>query len=735
MDDKKTELRKQAEGKASHVPEDLEAISPAEMRQTLHELRVHQIELELQKEELLLTQAELETSRARYFDLYELAPVGYVTVSQKGLIPESNLTAATMLGVLRDVPGSAHPIFTKFVHSEDQDIYYRFRKQLLETGKTQACELRMVKKDGQAFWAHLEASIAQAPSTDSFRQCPAQAWQGGEPAIRIVISDISPGENLKEANRLLDFSRYAESVVETVRESLLVLDADLKIISANPSFYRTFQVNPDETMGSFIYDLGNGQWNILQLRELLETILPLKTTFDDYEVEHDFTTIGKRTMLLNARQIHQVLGKERIILLAIEDITERKRVEEERSNAKHELEQRVLSRTQELAKVNELLQKELWEKDKSASALYESEKRYRSLFSKSFSGIFIMSTEGKLLEINDSFARMHGYSIQEMLQINIDELDTPETSQLRPERLRRVFAGEDLTFEAEHYHKDGHVLSLAVSASLLSLGEASYIQGIHYDMTERKQAEQTRLKQREELYQRSRLATVGEFTASISHEVNQPLASIMNNARAAQHFLSAATPAINEAQDALQDIFNDSLRASEVILHLRSFLKTREANPVILDINAVLAEVLSILHHEIVDRHVSVTLEVCPDMPPVEGERIELQQVIMNLILNGCDAMVEVAPQQRKMHIRTAVDKLDGIIIAAIQDSGTGLNMNEFDRVFEPYYTTKREGLGIGLSISKSILAAHGGRIWAENNAECGATFYFTLPIYKEKVL
>ncbi|MFZ4441159.1 MAG: PAS domain S-box protein, partial [Syntrophales bacterium] len=128
----------------------------------------------------------------------------------------------------------------------------------------------------------------------------------------------------KETILLLEASRYAESIVETVREPLLVLDADLKIISANPSFYRTFQAAPAETIGSFIYDLGNRQWDIPRLRDLLETILPQKTSFDDYEVEHDFATIGKRTMLLNARQIQRVLGKEQIILLAIEDITEQK---------------------------------------------------------------------------------------------------------------------------------------------------------------------------------------------------------------------------------------------------------------------------------------------------------------------------------------------------------------------------------------------------------------------------
>ncbi|MEI7672749.1 MAG: PAS domain-containing protein, partial [Deltaproteobacteria bacterium] len=347
-----TDLRRQAEEIAqenvAQSLENIEAMSSEAIRQAFHELQVHQIELEMQNSALHLRQEELDAARARYFDLYELAPVGYITVSKQGLIIEDNLTAATMLGVDRGVRGLAQPIFSQFIHIEDQDIYYRFRKQLLETGERQACELRMVKKDGPVFWAQLEATVAQGPANDSFRQCRAETGQADEPVIRVVMSDIAAEHRLKEANLLLESSRYAESIVETVREPLLVLDADLKIISANRSFYRSFQVAPAETIGSFIYDLGNGQWNIPSLRELLETILPKKTTFDDYEVEHDFTTIGKRTMLLNARQIQRVLGKERIILLAIEDITELKLKE-----ANNLLEQMVEERTKQLRRESE----------------------------------------------------------------------------------------------------------------------------------------------------------------------------------------------------------------------------------------------------------------------------------------------------------------------------------------------------------------------------------------------
>ena len=181
------ELRRRAEeivpGRAAPAPDSLEALSPEEIRRTLHELRVHQIELELQNEELRQAQAELDAARARYFDLYNLAPVGYCTVSEQGLILEANLTAASLLGVARSA--LVQQPLTGFILPEDQDIYYRYRKQLPGAGAPQACELRMVEADGLAFWARLEATVAEAAD--------------GAPVCRVVMSDITGRKRTEEA--------------------------------------------------------------------------------------------------------------------------------------------------------------------------------------------------------------------------------------------------------------------------------------------------------------------------------------------------------------------------------------------------------------------------------------------------------------------------------------------------------------------------------------------------------
>ena len=276
------------------------------LAQTLHELRVHQIELEMQNEALRQFQIDIETSRERYFDLYDMAPVGYCTVNDEGTILEANLSTAKLLGVPRDLLIKQN--FLSFIEAADQDIFYLIRMQLHQTQEVQSCDLHLRQRDGKTFWASL--IVGAASSADHGF------------AMRIVISQIAERKRIEA--EVLAAKEYAQNIVETVRESLLVLDADLRILSANQHFYSTFQVVPENTIGNFIYELGDGQWEIPKLRLLLEDILPKASVFNGYEVEHEFPGIGRRTMLLNAREIFRRDVGSKIILLAIEDVSERK---------------------------------------------------------------------------------------------------------------------------------------------------------------------------------------------------------------------------------------------------------------------------------------------------------------------------------------------------------------------------------------------------------------------------
>ena len=290
----------------------------------------------------------------------------------------------------------------------------------------------------------------------------------------------------------------------------------------------------------------------------------------------------------------------------------------------------------------------------------------------------------------------------------------------------------------EHIHRDGTGEKRHFAITTIPIGdergEVERVIHLARDITQRKHTKQILRQQREELSQVGRLATVGEFAASIAHEIHQPLTAIMNNAMAAQRFLSSGSAAdIAEVRDALRDIIDDDRRAAEVIGHLRSFLKKKGAPHATCDVNTVIQEVLTILHGELVDKNVRVIQALNPDIPQVDCGQVELQQVLLNLIMNACDSLTHAEPERRRIVIRTA-SAGPGSIVVAVEDSGKGLNANEMERCFESFYTTKLDGLGVGLSIIKSIVSAHGGHIWAENNPEGGATFFFTLSAHQGDV-
>jgi C4-dicarboxylate-specific signal transduction histidine kinase len=232
---------------------------------------------------------------------------------------------------------------------------------------------------------------------------------------------------------------------------------------------------------------------------------------------------------------------------------------------------------------------------------------------------------------------------------------------------------------------------------------------------------------REELAHLARVATMGELTASLAHEINQPLSAIMSNAQAARRYLNASAPDMEEIREILNDIVKEDARAGEVINRLRGLLKKSKTEFELTDLNLIFREAAGLLHSDAVIRDVNMSLELDPLLPPVRGDRIQLQQVAVNLILNAFDALNERPRGERRTLIRTRSQ--DSQVLAAVIDSGPGISIGEAEKVFDPFYSSKPQGLGMGLSISRSIIHRHQGRIWVENNSDGGATFYFSLPV------
>jgi signal transduction histidine kinase len=257
--------------------------------------------------------------------------------------------------------------------------------------------------------------------------------------------------------------------------------------------------------------------------------------------------------------------------------------------------------------------------------------------------------------------------------------------------------------------------------------ETLLIFGLLVNLHKRKQAEKEARHRRDELAHVTRVATMGELTSSLAHELNQPLAAIRNYANAAQRFLSQGEPGLSKTREALEGIIRDDRRAAEVIGRVRGLLKKEEPHYRPVHMNNVIQEILTFIRSDSVLEGLSIETELAPELPAVAGDRVQLQQVLLNLMLNAVDAMNKTRPDLRKLVIQTENEEERGVKIS-VRDFGAGIDEAQRDKLFEPFYTTKAAGMGMGLAICQRIIHAHGGSIQAENNPDGGATFYFTLP-------
>jgi len=246
---------------------------------------------------------------------------------------------------------------------------------------------------------------------------------------------------------------------------------------------------------------------------------------------------------------------------------------------------------------------------------------------------------------------------------------------------------------------------------------------------ERKQTEMEIHEQRSELAHLARAAMLGELSGTLAHELMQPLTAVLTNAQVAQRLIARNPPALTDMPDILSDIVAAERRASDVIHRLRTMLAKGHTALVPVDLNEVITDTLKLARSEFAAREISFALHTRADLPPVLGDRVQLQQVLLNLIINACDAMSDTAPAERRITVNAAGSSDGSIVRLSVTDRGSGVPRELIDRIFDPFVTSKEHGLGLGLSICRSIMRAHGGQLIVVNNPDRGATFSFSLPV------
>ena len=361
--------------------------------------------------------------------------------------------------------------------------------------------------------------------------------------------------------------------------------------------------------------------------------------------------------------------------------------------------------------------------------LQEREAKIRRLVDVNVVGVLLSHPDGRVSEANDAFLEMVGYSREDLAsgRINWAELTPPEWQAASRGAVAQLDAtGRVELFEKEYFRKDGSRVPVLVAAAAIE-GSRTEVVAFVVDLTERKraEAERERLRQLEaDLARIARVTTMSELAAALAHEIRQPIAGALMNAKACVRWVAREQPDLAEARAAAERMVVDTTRAAEIIGRVASLYKKGAPQRELVDVNAVARETLELLRSASERQGVVIHAELAPDLPSVPGDRVQLQQVLMNLMMNAIEAMQGTGGE---LTLRSEL-RGDGALLFSVADTGVGLPPAQPGAIFEAFFTTKPQGTGMGLSISRSIIEAHGGKLWADGGAPRGATFHFTLP-------
>ncbi len=586
----------------------------------------------------------------------------------------------------------------------EEEIIDQLQK-LREGGLIKNHETKRVRKDGEI----IDISLSLSSIKDK---------EGKIYGVSAIMHDITEQKKTKQMQRV---SEYSESIINTVREPLIVLDQDLRVVAVSRSFYEFFKVKPEETVGKLIYDLGNKQWNIPKLRELLETILPQKTTFDNYEVEHDFATIGRRIMLLNARQIQRVLGKERIILLAIEDITERREIENGLEKTRKEL---------------EIVKQSADEASEFAESVINTVRE----------PLISLDQDLRVVTVSRSFYEFFKVKPEETVGKLIYDLGNKQWNIPKLRELLETILPQKTAFDNYEVVHDfatigRRVMLLNARQIQQVLGKERTILLAIEDITERREIENGLEKAHEELKalaaELKHTARVkSEFLANMSHELRTPLNSI--NGFSEVLFDETFGPLNEKQKQYVNNVLTSGKHLLLLINQILDMAKVEAGKMKLalsnLPMKRVLNEISLLVADMVSKKKIEMVLEIAEDMPNIEADELKVKEILYNLLSNA----VKFTPDGGKIGMRAR--RINSEIEVVVWDTGVGIAAENMGKIFEGFfrvdtpYSRVTEGTGLGLPLSKKLVELHGGKFSVESEGlGKGTSVRFTLPIISKR--
>ena len=566
----------------------------------------------------------------------------------------------------------------KLVHPDDWPSVKLAITRAHESGDV-AAEYRVIHKDGTVHWL-------QAKGRMFF-----DAEDRPDRMVGFMI-DITDRRHAEEELRATE-ARF-RTFVDHATDAFFLHADDSTVIDVNQQACVSLGYSREELIGMHPrqFDAGLDRPSLARIMERIGKGQPV--TFETLHRRKDGTVFPVE---VRARQF--LHGEKRLYASLVRDTSERKRAEED---------------------------------------LRASEARFRTFVDRATDAFFLLDDQLTVVDVNRQACEGLGYGRDELIGMHPRDFDAALDEQSVALLAERAGAGETITFETQHRRRDGTVFPVEIRSGTFQQGDRRFYLALARDITERKLAQERLWEQdhalqmaRTELAHVSRLTTLGELTTSIVHEVSQPLGGMITSAGACARWLAAEPPDIAEARAALDNIAADGKRAREVIVRIRALAKRQLPRKDRLDINHKILEVLALTEHESRSHDIVVRTQLDRTLPRVAGDRVQLQQVLLNLIVNAIEAMSAVSDRPRLLTIVSGHGSANAVVVE-VRDSGTGLDPEGAEQVFEAFYTTKAEGIGIGLSISRSIVEAHGGRLWASPNEPHGAVFRLSLPVAEE---